>query len=426
MKRIIKLTESDLEKIVKRVLNEQIALPTIKLGQNGNEVEQLQLALKNRKYNLGNGGKNQDGVDGYFGQRTERAVKSFQKSNNLRPTGEVDQMTRNLIFANTPNTLDSLKPLNLRQKSVKKLKNSEKKSTEDKPINLPGMFVDCVKNSPKKKEVKLSNGSSAIIIDGHYFYKNGRVKTPEGKLGQYFCYENGVRIKDDEGNKTYVETGVKTEHKETELITTKDGIKSGIVGFFRKMFPNAAEIFSTKPLTSEDITEPQKQVMFDVIQNAIKRGQNRRKGCTVYADYGPDIEQELTKKGGATTQEMILGTGVSNKFRIATLFGRFCYELQPNGSYYITDDYDFSKWSQFTVHAKEVQGMSYPQKIGYIMDKTGLGPYGAIRHIGWLEHPDNAPAWSKTKLTVKIDPGYFAKLDKKKNPTDSPDNTAVA
>jgi hypothetical protein len=53
------------------------------------------------------------------------------------------------------------------------------------------------------------------------------------------------------------------------------------------------------------------------------------------------------------------------------------------------------------------------------MDKTDLSPYGAIRHIGYLEHPDNAPASTKTKINVIVQPSMFAKNNKNPNSDDT-------
>lgn len=102
--RIIKITESDLKHIVKKVLNEQRAVPTASRGQKGEDATKIQQALKMKGYDLGNFGPNRDGVDGNFGPATQRAIKDFQTRMKLKPTGSVDQMTRNYLFAGFGNT----------------------------------------------------------------------------------------------------------------------------------------------------------------------------------------------------------------------------------------------------------------------------------------------------------------------------------
>ena len=79
----IKLTESDLTKIVKKVLTEQAT----------DKVKAVQQALVNLGYNLGNTGPNKDGVDGKFGDLTRSAVIQFQKKNGIKQTGNVGEFT---------------------------------------------------------------------------------------------------------------------------------------------------------------------------------------------------------------------------------------------------------------------------------------------------------------------------------------------
>jgi len=336
------------------------------------KVRKIQSKLISLGYNLG-----KTGADGFWGGLTDKAWKQYKlkkKQNSNTEGGNVNKLTPNK--------------------------------------NVVG-FLDCVNKSPKKKISKTPNGVNIITIDNYVFFDNRRVRTPEKKIGSYFCYGNGVKIKTDDGNKTFLETGVQTKYEETSRFS------GGILGFLRKSFPNVAEILSTKPLTGSDFTESQKSVINNVIQNSIRRGNNAKQGCTEYIDYSPETAQKLKKDGGATTSEMLLGSGFSDEFRIATTLGRFCYKMNSDGSYLVTDDYDFSKWKNFTVKSEELKNLTYPQKIGYIMDKTDLSPYGAIRHIGYLEHPDNAPASTKTKINVIVQPSMFAKNNKNPNSDDT-------
>lgn len=66
---------------------------TVKLGQKGNVVREIQNMLVSIGYYLGNTGKNKDGVDGDFGEQTENVVKYFQIENNIEETGMVDTNT---------------------------------------------------------------------------------------------------------------------------------------------------------------------------------------------------------------------------------------------------------------------------------------------------------------------------------------------
>lgn len=102
--KVVKLTESDLRQIVEKVLLEQRAVPTAQKGQSGDDIKKIQQALKFKGYNLGTSGPNKDGVDGFFGPATQRAVRDFQTKSKLSPTGRVDQQTRNYLFTGFANS----------------------------------------------------------------------------------------------------------------------------------------------------------------------------------------------------------------------------------------------------------------------------------------------------------------------------------
>lgn len=86
--RIIKLTESDLEKIIKKVLKEDAdALPEMENVPLG-KVEAVQQALVDAGYDIG-----PTGVDGKFGRNTRAAVIKYQKDNGIKQTGNVGPVT---------------------------------------------------------------------------------------------------------------------------------------------------------------------------------------------------------------------------------------------------------------------------------------------------------------------------------------------
>lgn len=91
MKKIIKLTESDLFNIVKKVLNEQLS----NVVDTPEEIKQFQQTLVNLGYDLGKSGVQKNGVDGYYGPKTKAALINYQKKNNINPTGVFDQTTQN-------------------------------------------------------------------------------------------------------------------------------------------------------------------------------------------------------------------------------------------------------------------------------------------------------------------------------------------
>ena len=85
MKKIIKLYESDLLKIINKVLSEQGTGNPIPYTLD--TITTIQTKLKSLGYNLGNFGPNKDGIDGKYGPLTKTAVKDFQRKNSLKPDG---------------------------------------------------------------------------------------------------------------------------------------------------------------------------------------------------------------------------------------------------------------------------------------------------------------------------------------------------
>ena len=66
------------------------AAPILGLNSHGHDVMLLQRQLKDHGYL-------QDNPDGIFDTKTQKAVKTFQKDNKLKPTGMVDRATWNAL-----------------------------------------------------------------------------------------------------------------------------------------------------------------------------------------------------------------------------------------------------------------------------------------------------------------------------------------
>lgn len=71
----------------------------LKRGSKGDDVRQLQEHLVKLGYDLGTYGSARNGVDGDFGSKTEKAVKSFQKANGLEVDGEYGKNTHAALLA---------------------------------------------------------------------------------------------------------------------------------------------------------------------------------------------------------------------------------------------------------------------------------------------------------------------------------------
>ena len=103
----------------------------LKFGDVGDDVTKVQKALRYLKYDLGSFGE--DGVDGIIGEYTEKAIKAFQKDNNLEITGIVDEKTLEALDKATSKTnslsgsvkglVDDITKLGGRELLIESLKN---------------------------------------------------------------------------------------------------------------------------------------------------------------------------------------------------------------------------------------------------------------------------------------------------------------
>lgn len=75
-------------------------------GATGNAVLEMQTALKELGYDLGEFGDNLDGLDGKFGSATKNALAAFQEANELEVTGFVDDATLDKLKELTTTTYD--------------------------------------------------------------------------------------------------------------------------------------------------------------------------------------------------------------------------------------------------------------------------------------------------------------------------------
>jgi hypothetical protein len=104
MKKIIKLTESDLSNIVNKILLEQ---------SNQNNIKEIQKALIKRGYDVG-----RQGADGIFGTNTKNAVIKFQKDNGIKPTGFVGNITSKALGVSSLSKKTNIAPTDKSKDSV--------------------------------------------------------------------------------------------------------------------------------------------------------------------------------------------------------------------------------------------------------------------------------------------------------------------
>jgi len=152
MKKKIKLTESDLENIIKRVLNEQssqsplcpIQCKTKVLGKGnaGEDVKLIQNALAKCGFNKENFGggmkvgcdKDHTKCDGKFNTETAKAVREFQKDTKITMDGLVGPKTLAHLMGLHDSTIGSpcLKPIKCDCKKKEPIKNKPGVGKDDR------------------------------------------------------------------------------------------------------------------------------------------------------------------------------------------------------------------------------------------------------------------------------------------------------
>ena len=92
---------------------------TVKLGDKGTDVKEIQERLKDLKYFSGTS-------NGEFGEKTETAVKNFQKRNGLTADGNIGEHTRDILFS------DEAKEAKTSSSNSKDSNNSSKSGSSSK------------------------------------------------------------------------------------------------------------------------------------------------------------------------------------------------------------------------------------------------------------------------------------------------------
>jgi peptidoglycan hydrolase-like protein with peptidoglycan-binding domain len=219
MKKIIKLTESDLEQIVKKVLKEQsvIGAPNFGIPNYGNSflpkgVKEVQSVLTFKGYYVG-----KNGADGVMGPDTKRAIIKFQKDNGIKQTGNVGPVTAKALgvqpltkapVQNSPNNKSKKIDPNIAKQQMGSLSTRTYEQLESMKS----------KEQLKNKPFIVVNKSAAVasLFGPNYtFITNSSITT--GRLK-----DTGVDNKVDKSQKNWFEMSLK-EAKTNP--TSADGIK---------------------------------------------------------------------------------------------------------------------------------------------------------------------------------------------------------
>lgn len=188
--------------------------------------------------------------------------------------------------------------------------------------------------------------------------------------------------------------------------TLTKSFKDSFSSIIRKISPNLAQLISSKSLTENDFTDNQKNIIYNTIQNAIKRNKKESFGCTEYIDYNSEIAQKLMEKSVGTT-EMVLRSVGDDDFKIASTLGRFCYKKLSPSQFLATDVYDFNKSPEYSKIPNEtikvVKNLnSYPEKLFYTRKNIpGMDSlYRSIRFVAWTENPAEEGKGQPIKVVV--------------------------
>ena len=140
---------------------------TLRAGMRGNEVAEMQTALISLGYLGGT-------ADGIFGINTEKAVKNFQRANNLTADGLAGERTLEVLYQKAKNSSSSGKEKS--SSSEKKTSSSDSKSSSPSTSSLFGGNYSTLRIGNTGERVKALQ--SRLIALG---YLSG---TADGKFGQ--------------------------------------------------------------------------------------------------------------------------------------------------------------------------------------------------------------------------------------------------
>jgi hypothetical protein len=253
-----------------------------------------------------------------------------------------------------------------------------------------------------KKDVTLSKDYEKKLFK---FFKDPKVPKEQKLSYAERLKKVGVKVGD-----FLKKAAVTTAIAGTVLMPFKDNIKQ----YLRQQATHIAQLYNTRDLRSKDFRSEDLKMMGMLINNAIKDGENKSNadsGVVTYNQYRTDIASDVAKG------DMMSAKQVSNQLMqdpevlVALTLGQFSYQKNDDGSYTVTDKYDFSKWKTINTKKDEVKDLSYPAALRKIMTDNNVGIYPAIRHMAYLEAPDDVPGAIAKKVKVTIPADYVTTYD---------------
>lgn len=181
-------------------------------------------------------------------------------------------------------------------------------------------------------------------------------KTAVGKqLGLWAPFSNGSSQEVlDKAKIPYKEVDASSSNTFRDILPVPDNVAQML----------AKTIYKDARMNNESLSDEQKNILWDVIQNARKRS-GKTNGGTEYQDYGnigygtPDFFNDAFNKGKGNILSVAKNSLLNNGFKLASTIGRGRYwqdPKDPNIVYY-TDIYDWNP------HEKNFSGSNLYQKI---------------------------------------------------------------
>jgi peptidoglycan hydrolase-like protein with peptidoglycan-binding domain/lysophospholipase L1-like esterase len=148
---------SDLEKITEHNINSNRIISEnkiLEIGDVNEKVALFQLALQLLGYSL-----NKWGVDGIFGPETKKAVKDFQRDNNLEETGKITTKIKNKIISMIKNTItdEDFTKINFTKTESLPASNAKISGNSFSKVTGSSSIVDKFKNVLKQNNLDYSN-----------------------------------------------------------------------------------------------------------------------------------------------------------------------------------------------------------------------------------------------------------------------------
>lgn len=253
-----------------------------------------------------------------------------------------------------------------------------------------------------KKDATLSKEYEKKVLK---FLSDPKVPTDNKKTLLDKLKATGVKVKD-----FLKKAAVTTAVAGTLLMPFKDNIKQ----YLRQQAPHVAQLFYTRDLGTKDFRQEDLKMIGSLINNAIRDGENKSNadsGVVTYNQYRPDIKADVMSGNMMSVKQLGNQIKQDPEVLVALTLGQFSYKKNDDGSYTIKDKYDFSKWKTINTNKKDIEGLSYPQALKKIMDDNSVGIYPAIRHMAYLESPDDVPGADVKRVTLNIPASYITNYE---------------